>query len=391
MRIERLRVKNYRVLREVDVAKLPPLAVFVGANGSGKSTLFDVFAFLRDALQDNVHVALRKRGGFREVRSRGCDGPIVFEVKFRSSHDGPLVTYLLEIGHDGGRGIVEREVLKYRRGQHGRPWHLLDFRRGAGTAVTNEVDYGTPEAEMEREEQTLDTPDILAIKGLGQFQRFKVVSSFRRLIEGWHLSDFHIQAARPSQEEGYAEHLSPHGDNLALVTRYLFENHRAYFDRILKRMAERVPGVAEVEAKETVDGRLVLRFRDGAFEDPFIARFVSDGTIKLFAYLVLLHDPAPHPLLCVEEPENQLYPNLLAELIEEFRDYGTRGGQVLVSTHSPDLLNGAELEEVYWFEKADGFSVVRSAKDSELLASLKAEGDSLGALWKQGLFDGAHQ
>ena len=389
MRIERLRVRNYRVLREVVVSDLPPLAVFVGANGTGKSTLFDVFAFLRDALQDNVYVALRKRGGFTEVKSRGSDGLIVFEVKFRQE-SGPLVTYLLEIGAEGGRGIVEHEVLKYRRGQHGRPWHFLDFRRGSGTAVTNEVDYGTPDAEMEREEQTLDSPDILAIKGLGQFQRFQVVNAFRKLIERWHLSDFHIQAARPSQEEGYAEHLSAHGDNLALVTRYLFESHRERFDAILERMARRVPGITEVEARETVDGRLVLRFRDGAFEDPFIARFVSDGTIKMFAYLVLLHDPAPHPLLCVEEPENQLYPNLLAELIEEFRAYGARGGQVLVSTHSPDLLNGAELEEVYWFEKQDGFSVVRPAQDSELLANLVAEGDQLGSLWKQGLLDGAH-
>ena len=389
MRIERLRIKNYRVLRDVNIAALPSLAVFVGANGTGKSTLFDVFGFLRDALQDNVHVALRKRGGFAEVRSRHATGPIVFEVKFRQD-DSPLVTYLLEIGEEKGRGVVEREVLKYRRGQHGRPWHFLDFRRGEGTAVTNEQDYGAPDAEAQREEQKLDSPDILAIKGLGQFQRFAVVSAFRRLIERWHLSDFHIQAARPSQEEGYAEHLSPLGDNLALVTRYLFENHRDRFDEVLKRMAATVPGVAEVEAAETMDGRLVLRFRDGAFKDPFIGRFVSDGTIKMFAYLVLLHDPEPHPLLCIEEPENQLYPELLEELLEEFRAYGERGGQVLVSSHAPQLLNAARVEEVYWFHKENGFATVRAVRDYELLRNLVAEGDPLGALWRQGLFDGAH-
>ncbi|MCA9654009.1 MAG: AAA family ATPase [Myxococcales bacterium] len=387
MRIERIRVRNFRVFRDVEISELGELAIFVGANGTGKSTLFDVFGFLRDALKDNVHVALTRRGGFDEVRSRGQEGPILIEVKFRAE-DQPLVTYLLEVGRRDGRGVVEHEVLKYRRGQHGRSWHFLDFRRGAGTAVTNEIDYGTPNAEMQRDEQKLDSPDILAIKGLGQFQRFQVVSSFRKLIESWHLSDFHIHAARPSQEAGYAEHLSPQGDNLPLVTQYLYENHRDRFDEILRRMQQRVPGVSKVEATETVDGRLVLRFQDGAFQDPFIARYVSDGTIKMFAYLVLLHDPSPHPLLCIEEPENQLYPTLLTELVEEFRGYGRRGGQVMVSTHSPDLLNATELHEIHWLEKRGGFTTIHRAQDDEQLRALVAEGDPPGALWKQRLFGG---
>lgn len=387
MRIERLRIRNFRVFKDVDIEDIPQLALFVGANGTGKTTLFEIFGFLRDALQDNVDIALRKRGGFKDVVSRDSEGPIHFEVKFRED-DGPLISYIVDISQREGRAVVEHEVLKYRRGQSGKPWHFLDFRFGEGYAVTNEVDYGAPEAEMEREAQTLASPDILAIKGLGQFQRFRVVNSFRKLIESWHLSDFRIHVARPSQEIGHAEHLSPEGDNLALVTQYLFENHREQFDQVLRRMSERVPGVSKVEAATTVDGRLVLRFQDGAFKDPFIARYVSEGTIKMFAYLVLLHDPLPHPLLCIEEPENQLYPTLLLELIEEFRDYGRRGGQVLVGTHSPDLLNGARLDEVYWLEKRDGFTRVHRARDDRQLAALVEEGDQLGALWKQGLFTG---
>lgn len=395
MRIEKLTIKNYRVFKEVVIQSPGGFSAFVGANGSGKSTLFDIFAFLRDALQDNVHVALAKRGGYKEVVSRGHDGAVSIEVKFRdtSSPKGdkaPLATYRLDVGVNKGHGIVEREVLKYRRGQHGQPWHFLDFTRGEGQAVTNEADYGKPEAEMEREQQRLDSPDILAIKGLGQFQRFQVVSAFRRLVERWHLSDFHIQAARPSQEEGYAEHLSREGDNLALVTRFMFENHRKRFNAVLERMAQRIPGIKHVEATSTVDGRLVLRFRDGAFQDPFIARFVSDGTIKMFAYLVLLNDPSPHPLLCVEEPENQLYPALLPELAEEFREYGSRGGQVMVSTHAPDFLNALEIEEVFWLNKQDGFTKIHRASDDEQLKALVAAGDPLGALWRQGLFQGAH-
>lgn len=327
--------------------------------------------------------------------SRGENSPIFIEIKFRDtgSEEGekaPLVTYSLEVGEENGKGIIEREVLKYRRGQHGQPWHFLDFKRGEGYAVTNESEYRQDTTAAKREQQKLDSPEILAIKGLGQFQKFKVVTAFRRLIERWHLSDFHIQAARPSQEEGYAEHLSREGDNLALVTRFMFDNHKDRFDRILQRMGQRIPGVNHVEATSTVDGRLVLRFSDGAFKDPFIARFVSDGTIKLFAYLVLLNDPQPHPLLCVEEPENQLYPHLLPELAEEFAEYGSRGGQVMVSTHSPDFLNALSLDDVYWLRKRNGFTEIVRAKDDDNLKSLVAEGDQLGALWRQGLFEGAN-
>ena len=216
-----------------------------------------------------------------------------------------------------------------------------------------------------------------------------MVSELRSLIEGWHISDFHIADARPSSEAGYAEHLSTRGDNVAQVARYLYENHREQFEKVLQAMGQRVPGVSYVEAKPTEDGRLVLRFHDGNFVDPFIGRYVSDGTIKMFAYLALLYDPSPHPLLAVEEPENQLYPDLLRELIEEFRDYARRGGQVFISTHSPDFLNGADLGEIFWLVKEGGFTSVRRASDSELLRALVQEGDLPGALWRQGLFEGA--
>lgn len=388
MQIESIEIQNYRLFRHAKLENLPRLTLVVGANGTGKSTLFDVFTFLKDALTQNVATAVSRRGGFRELISRDSIGPIGVTLKFRES-TGRLATYLLEVGLDGGRVVVEREVLRYRRGRHGRPWHFVDFRRGTGTAITNESVYGQEGAQEEREDYQLDDPSVLAIKGLGQFREFQVVSEFRSLIENWHISDFHIADARPSAEAGYAEHLSTRGDNIAQVAHYLYENHRDRFDRVLEVMSQRVPGVSHVEAKGTEDGRLVLRFRDGSFKDPFIARFVSDGTIKMFAYLVLLYDPKPHPLLAVEEPENQLYPELLLELVEEFRDYARRGGQVFVSTHSPDFLNGARLDEIYWLVKEDGFTTVRRASESELLCNLVQEGDLPGALWKQGLFEGA--
>ena len=393
MKIDSIRLKNFKAFQDTEMRDIPGMCILVGANGTGKSTLFSVFGFLKDALTDNVHVALTKLGGsrgFAEVRSRNAKGPIEIEIKFREKADSPLVTYFLAISEDKGRPIVEHEILKYRRGSKGRPWHFLDFSRGTGKAVTNEPDKVTDEADLKREEHTLKSPDILAVKGLAQFEKFPASKALGDLIENWHISDFHIQRARPEQEAGYAEHLSREGENLSLVTEYLYNHHRPIFDRIIETLKRRVPGIAKVDAKTTEEGRVLLRFQDGAFEDPFLARHVSDGTIKMFAYLVLLHDPKPHPLLCVEEPENQLYPKLLGELAEEFRSYASRGGQVFVSTPSPDFLNAAQLDEVFWLVKEQGYSAIRRARDDQQVADYMAAGDQLGYLWKQGFFTGAH-
>ena len=386
LQIEGIEIKNYRLFRKVELNNLLPMTVVVGANGSGKTTLFDVFTFLKDALAENVVAAVSRRGGFRELVSRDAEGPIEITVKFRES-GGRLVTYLVKIGFEDGRIVVVREVLSYRRGQRGQPWRFVDFIRGEGKAITNESAYGEEGAVEERRDYALGDASILAIKGLGQFREFRVVSEFRSLIENWYISDFHVADARPSIDDGYAEHLSTRGDNVALVAQYLYQSHPVLFDQVLKAMSRRVPGIRGVEAKPTDDGRLVLRFQDGTFKDPFISRYVSDGTIKMFAYLVLLYDPKPHPLLAVEEPENQLYPHLLWELAEEFRTYAKRGGQVFVSTHSPEFLNGVELSEVCCLVKEDGFSKVVRPSDSDTLRALVNGGEAPGRLWKQGLFE----
>ena len=390
MHIESIAVRNFRCLRDIALDNLTRMTIVVGPNGSGKSSLFDVFTFLKDALTQNVAAAVAQRGGYRELVTRGEAGPLEITLRFRES-GGRLATYQLKIDQARDRAVVDYEALSYRKGQGGRwGWRFVDNRRGEGEVITNESEYGVSAmkgTDQKKRKFKLDDPSTLAIKSFGQLQEFPIVSEFRKYIENWHVSDFQIADARLSAEVGYAEHLSTRGDNVALVAKYLYENHPRQFNRVLQAMRQRVPGVSDVEAKATEDGRLVLRFQDGNFQDPFIAPYVSDGTIKMFAYLVLLYDPNPHPLLAVEEPENQLYPALMRELVEEFHDYAQRGGQVFVSTHSPDILNGAELDEIRWLVKENGFTLVRRASESELLRALVHEGDLPGALWRQGVFD----
>lgn len=386
MNVESIKVKNYKVFRNIYVKDIPNMAVFLGMNGSGKSTFFDIFGFLHDALSTNIKAALAQRGGFKEVISRDQNGDIEFEIKFRASENEPIITYELRIGlNERQNPVIKKEILRLRRGQTGSPWKVLEFSLGEGMAAQGELNTYEDVKLATREMQKLDSPDILAIKGLGQFKDFIAVSTLRRLIEDWYVSDFYIEDTRGTKDAGYSERISRTGDNLALVTKYMFDNHRDIFNKILKVMEKRVPGVKKVEAQETSDGRIVLRFQDESFKDPFAARYVSDGTIKMFTYLLLLNDPERHALLCVEEPENQLYPQLLNELAEEFRLYSISGGQVFISTHSPDFLNAIHLDELYCLVKKEGYTTIHSAKENRQIRALFESGDLLGQLWREGL------
>jgi predicted ATPase len=400
IRLEKLKVVNFRSFANIEICDIPRYAVFIGANGVGKSTFFSIFAFLKEAMNSNVSIALAKLGGSKgihEVRSRNKTGAIEIELKFReggksaSGGQNPLITYTLHINDKNGKPFVERECLSYVRGsQNGSPWSFIDFSNGEGFAVENELETIESEQDLIKTHQKLKSNDILAIKGLAQFEKYSAVKLLGDLIENWHISDFHISSARKEQDAGYGEHLSQDGDNLSLVIQYLYSNHREVFDRILESMKGRIPGVSEITASATEEGKVLLKIRDGSFEEPFLAKFVSDGTIKMLAYLALLYDPNPFPLLCIEEPENQLYPSLLETLSEEFRAYSMRGNQVCVSTHSPDFLNATKIDEVFFFIKQEGYTCIKPASSFEQAKIYMDNGDKMGYLWTQGYFEGVN-
>ena len=393
--IEAIHVENFKALKSIDLTELPPLAVFVGKNGVGKTSLFRIFSFLKSCLSQNIRVALQHEGGFngfKDVITRGVDESesIVIQLKFylTIADKKRLVTYHLEIGLDSRKPVVRREILRYKRASRGgAPFHFIDFRQGRGGAVSNEEDFSKPDIELTREEQAVD-PDVLAISSLGQLKRFKAAKAFRELIENWHISDFHINEARGKKNQELGTHLSRSGDNLPSVALHMKEEHPAIFETVLQKVRDRVPGISDIEAKTSEDGSLLIRYADKAFQDPFFDFNVSDGTIKMFAYLLLLHDPKPHKVLCVEEPENQLYPELMTILAEEFQEYASKGGQVFVSTHSPQFLNAIPLESLFLIEKSQGVSKIMPFTADPLVRGQIEAGDKAGYLWEQGMFEG---
>ena len=311
-RIEYLRVENYRALKAVELRDLTPLTVLLGPNGSGKSTLFDVFSFLSECFQYGLHHAWDRRGRARGLRTRGASGPLVFELKYRERPGQPIITYYLAIDEGGKGPIVVEEWLHWRRGQRGRPFRFLEYREGQGRAVSGEE----PDETDQRIEIPLRSPDLIAVNTLGQFAEHPRVAALREFITDWYVSYLSTDDARGQPEAGPQAKLSKTGHNLANVIQYLKEQHPERLDRVFETLRRRVPRLERVDAEPMPDGRLLLQIKDAPFEQPVFARFASDGTLKMLAYLTMLYDPQPPQFIGIEEPENFLHPRLLPELAE---------------------------------------------------------------------------
>jgi predicted ATPase len=247
------------------------------------------------------------------------------------------------------------------------------------------------EESRETELVELDDKRKLGIATLGSLKQHPRISAFRRFIEGWYLSYFTPDAARSLPLAGPQKHLNIHGDNLGNVVQFMEREHPKRFKLILNRIAEKIPGIDKIDTEKTNDGRLLLRFNNRGFQDPFYSQQMSDGTLKVFAYLLLLEDPTPPPFLCIEEPENGLYHKLLESLAREFRNHanGQKGGsQVFITTHQPYLVDALEPEEVWVLEtNAEGYSIIRRASDDKIVKNLVAEGLNLGGLWYSDYLD----
>lgn len=380
-RIEYLRVQNYRALKAVEFKNLTPMTVLLGPNGSGKSTVFDVFAFLSECFESGLRRAWDRRGRGKELKTRGSDGPVVIEIKYQEP-GFPLITYHLAVDERKGGPVVVEEWLQWKRGSHGRPFKFLDYKEGLGRAASGDL----PDEQDIRSEIPLKSPDLIAVNALGQFAEHPRVAALRDFITGWYVSYFSVDDTRGQPEVGPQEHLSRTGDNVANVIQYLAEQHPERLEHVFQTLRMRVPRVERVLAEPMQDGRLLLQIKDAPFDNPVLARFASDGTLKMLAYLMLLNDPNPPSFIGIEEPENFLHPRLLPELAEECR--ATSGhGQLLVTTHSPFFVNALRPEEVrVLYRDEQGYTQVVRAADIKGVREFMDAGASLGHLWLEGRF-----
>jgi len=337
----------------------------------------------------------KQRGGFERLRSKGVSGPISFEIYYREASNQRPITYELSIDLDtSGRPFVAHELLKQRRlaAPYGQPFPFLRLARGRGLVwAGSEAVETSDEESKERIQVALTDIRQLGIATLGTLKDHPRIALFRDFLKGWYLSYFQPDAARGIPSAGPQRHLNVHGDNLGNVVQFMQREHKQRFAAILQRIAERIPGITAIDTQVTQDNRVLLRFNDGGFQDPFYAQQMSDGTLKVFAYLLLLEDPDPPPFICIEEPENGLYHKLLDTLAREFRAHATgkrKSSQIFVTTHQPYFVDALDPSEVWILEKGkDGFSTAQHVAKLEIVKNLVAEGLPLGGLWYSDYLD----
>ena len=422
-KIEGFRVKNFKSLRDVSLGQLwpqrqneplTPMTAVIGKNGVGKSALFDAFGFLADALKFGVEEACdaRGRGGFERLRTQGETGPIVFEVYYKAHASARPITYEIKIEADeSGRPYVLSEEMHETRENASTLWFLI-LLKGEGAVwkgnQAGQVDEtaagfdlrklmalrkeGKAEEFKDAERIALEDHRKLGIATLGALKQHPRISAFRQFIEGWYLSYFTPDAARGLPLAGPQKHLNIHGDNLGNVVQFMQREHPTRFQAILEEIASRIPGIDRIDTERTSDGRLLLRFNDKGFQDPFYAQQMSDGTLKVFAYLLLLNDPTPPPFLCIEEPENGLYHKLLETLAHEFREHASEQRRWLTDFyHNPPTLPRRCTRPERGLDSGkrspDGFSTIRRASNDPLVNNMVAEGLPLGGLWYSDYLD----
>ncbi|PJJ54470.1 AAA family ATPase [Hymenobacter chitinivorans] len=393
-RLTYLRIKNYRALRDVELRDLTPLTVFIGPNGSGKSTVLDALAFLGEAVSGNLQQAWEKRNRFAGMRTRGQEGPIEFEVECFISEEVPRIIYKLSIDEANGVVFVSGESLTEPGAELERLIELVNaepnplqtpgyekiFRiniyerdGNPGKYYTNPssdpILYYTYAFSQDKEKVAPKTVSLL-----------KVLTSYRYI----HLTDDHLKGY---SDAGPREKLSANGDNLPNVLYYLHDKHPEALARVTEKLRRWVPGLAGIVPEVTSDERLLLRFRDVAFDKPIPAQYMSGGTMRLTALLTLLYEPNATGMVGIEEPENELHPRLLPRLAEDMIQ-ATETRQLLVATHSPFLLDALEPEQVWVLHRgADGYTQATRTADLPEVVAMVEEGSPLGYLWARNFFD----
>jgi predicted ATPase len=397
-----IHIEKYRSLADVKLGRseygkegddLPQVACFIGPNGSGKSTILDAFGFIADCLTEGVEAACDKpaRGGIDRLRTQGRTGPIQFELFFEDTDPQRPIVYTLHIDAPKGVPIVVKERLRQRRAgeTRGKPYDFLNLTHGkgkvwAGDSVNGGTDQKSSQA-VKLAEQTR-----LGIDTMGNLAEHDRIVRLRNYIAQWYLSYFVPEAARQLPAAGAQRHLDRTGSNIGNVLQYFERQYsKNEFILIKEKLSKAIPGLKKISTELSSDKRLLIKFNEDGYQDPFYQQNMSDGTLKMLAYALLLADPQPRPFIGIEEPENGLYVELVEALAQQLIEQGQRT-QLLVTTHSTYFVDALQPEQVWMVRKneAGETQVVRTA-DVEHIRSLIDEGIPLGSLWYSRHLDGA--
>ncbi len=345
MKITELKIKNFKALKEVEMKEIQEVCIVIGGNGTGKKSLFQVFQLLQEMVEGGISKGIARVSegrGYKSLYSRGSRGPMEFSMVLQQKEQGSKISYEVKLEETGDEVRVIEEKLSVQK--------LPVFTLKEGKGVIREEHVEVPK-------------DMLGLKYLSE--RSKVLGEVREFFERVHVSDIDVKAIRRGAKEriGVTDRLLSDGSNLVELLEYYCEKEREILDDFMHVINWFIPEITDIKVDE---GNLV--FCDRTHEDGFLVEDISDGTLAVFANFIYFFTEKNPTLMCVQKGERHLYPNAQMLLVDYFRSASrSREKQMFFSTHSPSLATGVNVVELYWLEKANGYSIIRSYQDEKEL------------------------
>lgn len=397
-----IEIEGFRSLRHVKL-DLTGLTVLIGPNGSGKSNLLDAFALMAEAATGRLSDGIAKRGGINTLLSRHGEEKIFWGFEFAPEgeflSEGAPVFYKLQLRPVGALPFVWFEqVSKDAIPPHSTPLYLMHRDKQKPMTMFRSIRTGLKE-ELNLQEQLkqaeskeIESQSELAIFQVKDQTTYPTPYKLLRHLENWMLyRPIRVDSDAPVRSPQLARagfHLFPDGSNLSSVLQAIQSQHPAIWDEICEILKNVYDDFRYLSfPAEGGDGKILLRWWEYPFEKDygFSANLLSDGTLRLLSLLAILKTPDPPPLICIDEPEVGLHPDWI-KLVAELLESAATRTQVIVTTHSPELVSHIRPQHVVVVEKEEGATTLSRLSEDELADWL--DKFRLGDLWLAGHIGG---
>lgn len=397
--IKKIKITNFKSISS-DPIYLNKFNVFIGPNASGKSNVIDIFRFIQDIVRDGLTTAVGRRFGWENVLRRDidksskiiiefdCSGKLLrFRIGKKTYYNLQSLKYFFEAGYKRQKYFINSEKLELKYSENGNS-SIEKFIRSQNEIKI--IDSLLLDHNQLVKKKTINIPlyfkDQLFITG----NFFLIGANYlANYIKEWRFYEIDVNASRqPCVDESF-DYLLPNGSNLASIldkSRRSSVKKKKIINRIKKLMKRLVPSFEDWNTERQFDGSLGFKIKEKGIKKGFLPKMVSDGTIRLLSILLaLLYQPEQTKLICIDEPERHLHPQVLEDLVDLMRDLSDEC-QILIATHSPEVVKYLNPNEVFLVNKINNITHIVPAKNISMIEKFLEE-FTLDELWLKGYLD----
>ena len=386
--IHSLKLKNFLSYgSQGEEIEMQPLNVIIGANSSGKSNLIEAMAILK-AIPTDLLSPIRQGGGTSDFLWKGDNPNPVASISATLDYEGDTpLRYRIDFTVVGQKLDIVDEAIENKYPFKGNSDVYFFYRYQNGHPVLNirnNIEGARSERSLRREDINSEQSILSQRKDPYQYpeltylnNQFSNISLYRE----WHIGR-NSQARMPQKTDLPEHRLLEHGSNLGLVLNNLQYQigAREVIEKLKKFYDE-----AEELAPKIYGGTVQIFIRETGLNQPIPATRLSDGTLRYLFLMALLLDPTPRPIICIEEPEIGLHPDILPTIAEMLIEASKRT-QIIVTTHSDALISSLPVESVLVCERDIAGTHLRRLDPNQLKTWL--DNYSLGDLWRMGEIGG---